>query len=603
MATLPAYGSSDTAQQTPPAPATSQPPSNATYAQIVRISYLEGDVRISRGEENKQDTGATWEKAAAGLPLETGFSLVTGAGRAEIELENASTLYLGENSVLVFNDLHTTAGVPHSELALLTGTVTLHVRPYVPGESFVLKTSTEDFGAGYNDKAYVRLSSYIDGLAITAQKEGAMRLSGPAQEAFAKGQTLFYRDGRQIDSAASSDPDAYAEWDKWVADRVAQRSAAMTNVMKTAGLTSPIPGLADMDGKGSFFPCAPYGTCWDPAAAQQQQQPENKLPEPEPTPAGPSQQSAQAAKATPFTGSEVIERENIFPCIPAVVRYQVARDAITGKEIVIDSRLEVAPWDWAACHAGSWLYRQNHYVWVAGHRRHHHEPVHWVKSGKTVGYVPIHPHDVAGKPPINRKHDVFAVSKKYGLSSVERVKFDANRPIEFLKSPPKELLAQHLPPLSKADNPHLEAHQIADALGSKGGIAKSAGFPISFDHKSQSFMMAGQVMQGNESTKEVAPLTNRGGNFQARAGSSGGSGSRGVGGGVRGGSGSGGSRGSGSSGGGSRGGGGGGSRGGGGGSSGSGGGGGSRGGGGGGGGGSYGGGGGGGAGGGGGGHR
>jgi hypothetical protein len=36
----------------------------------------------------------------ADLPIEVGFSLVTGSGRAEIEFEDASTLYLGENSVL-----------------------------------------------------------------------------------------------------------------------------------------------------------------------------------------------------------------------------------------------------------------------------------------------------------------------------------------------------------------------------------------------------------------------------------------------------------------------------------------------------------------------
>jgi hypothetical protein len=114
--------------------------SDATYAQIVRLSYVEGDVRIARGEQNEKVTGATWEKAVSDLPLETGFSLATGAGRAEIELEDASTLYLGENSVLTFNDLHTTGGVPYSQVALLTGTATLHVRPYMAGEQFVLKT-------------------------------------------------------------------------------------------------------------------------------------------------------------------------------------------------------------------------------------------------------------------------------------------------------------------------------------------------------------------------------------------------------------------------------------------------------------------------------
>ena len=84
---------------------------------------MEGDVRISRGNKS-----AVWETAVADLPLETGFNLVTGAGgRAEIEFEDASTVYLDENSALAFNQLETTGGIPHTALGLLTGTATLHL--------------------------------------------------------------------------------------------------------------------------------------------------------------------------------------------------------------------------------------------------------------------------------------------------------------------------------------------------------------------------------------------------------------------------------------------------------------------------------------------
>ena len=64
-------------------------------------------------------------------------------------------------------------------------------------------------------------------------------------------------------------------------DRVAQRDAAVARVMEASGLTQPIPGMADMDGQGKFFDCAPYGTCWEPmedAAEDQEatQTPENE---------------------------------------------------------------------------------------------------------------------------------------------------------------------------------------------------------------------------------------------------------------------------------------------------------------------------------------
>jgi hypothetical protein len=52
-------------QQASPPPSSAQvlPYSDATYPQIVRISYAEGDVRVSRVTK-----GAAWETAITGLP-------------------------------------------------------------------------------------------------------------------------------------------------------------------------------------------------------------------------------------------------------------------------------------------------------------------------------------------------------------------------------------------------------------------------------------------------------------------------------------------------------------------------------------------------------
>jgi hypothetical protein len=70
--------------QPPPGVSSPQTPPQ-TYDQMVRLSYVQGDVRISRGKEAKHATGGDWGQATAGIPLETGFSLATGKGRAEIE--------------------------------------------------------------------------------------------------------------------------------------------------------------------------------------------------------------------------------------------------------------------------------------------------------------------------------------------------------------------------------------------------------------------------------------------------------------------------------------------------------------------------------------
>jgi hypothetical protein len=144
---------------------------------------------------------------------------------------------------------------------------------------------------------------------------------------------------------------------------------------------------------------------------------------------------------------------------------------------------------------------------------------------------------VKGQPAINIKHEVFVVSGKNDIV-VRQEKFDSGRPVEFLKSPPKEYSLAPLRPLTVAEAPHMEAHPFPNRLGDKGSELARAAIPIHFDPKSQSFLMARQVMQNGKTTTVLAPVSNRSGSLQARAASfSGGSGFHG-GSGMSGGSGS-----------------------------------------------------------------
>src|SRR5581483_10791640 len=61
----------------------------------------------------------------------------------------------------------------------------------------------------------------------------------------------------------------------------------------------------------------------------------------------------------------------------------------------------VDPYAWAVCHSGWWIPQDNHYVWVAGARRHHKCPVKWVKFKHQTVAVPLHPKDVKNKAPLN----------------------------------------------------------------------------------------------------------------------------------------------------------------------------------------------------------
>jgi hypothetical protein len=537
------------ASQTRARAAQAEQTSPATYPQIVRISYVEGDVRIARGARNKPSKDTVWEKAVADLPLETGYSLVTGAGRAEIELEDASTFYLAENSVLTINDLHTTGGIPYTEVALLSGTVSLHVVPYVSGEIFLLKTPVKGLTVTYGDKSNFQVSSYLDGTVVTAPEGGAIRLSGSATTTILTHAVTYRADGQVVPAADAGDVAASADWDKWVDQRVAQRSAAIANVMKASGLTVPIPGMAEMDGKGKFFDCAPYGTCWDPIDAADQQQSKDKLAALDTSsaatsPSGQAISTDSTASVRRTTYERSMDESDIsysFPCSPfggqvilgrhGMERYTVEEDLKTHKKKIIKDETIPGNWEeenenqypheigyqWGVCNAGSWIYRNNHYVWVAGHRRHHHT-IHWVKNGHSVGFVPIHPKDIKGKPPINARHDVFKVSKEKGRLSVVRIKFETSHPIEALNLPPKEFRNESLRPLTRASEPPMQTRMIADAgAGSKANPVKAVAIPLNFDRKSNSFMMASQSVQGGKSVTVMRPV---GGNtnLQARAG-------------------------------------------------------------------------------------
>jgi hypothetical protein len=487
----------------PPSSAQVQPYSDATYPQIVRISYAEGDVRVSRGTK-----GATWETAITGLPLETGFNLVTGKGRAEIEFEDASTVYLADNSALTLNDLRTTAGVPYTELALLTGTATLNLNETIAGESFALYTPVQKLAVFYPNRIYERVSSYLDDLDITPMKPAGAEIETVSYSAFGR----VTRHG---------DPAAFADWDNWVGSRVAERTDTMTAMMEATGLTAPLPGLADMKDQGTFFPCAPYGTCWTPSHLPSEQlssqAPETthegaQLPAPHSQPASPMPQAMGPPPAP-------LLRDTFFPCPPTRVRSLVARDPITGRQNVLYSTMNAMPYDWAVCHAGAWIYRQHRYAWVAGNRRHHHCPVHWVKSGRTVAYVPIHPKDVPGKAPLNQVHGVFALTDKH-RNSVEVARFDPSHGIKLLANPPRQFRNANTPVLARAANPEVQAHHLSDVMvARKATDVRMPGTRLTFDHRSQSFMVAKHDAAGSRSNAERAVVNNHIGSIQARLGS------------------------------------------------------------------------------------
>ena len=613
-----------TATAAPPPPAVSP----SIYPQIVRLSYVEGDVRISRGkpaekvDAHEQDAarqsanlpanggdGTTgWEQAVESIPIESGYSLVTGKGRAVIEFEDASTVYLADNSVLTFGELSTRAGAPTTEMSLLAGTATLDVRTQVPGDTFLLATPTDHVSMQYPQKACLRVDSYLDAVSLTPRQNLTIRLPGmTAARPQTVGQTMTFSHGRRIVMPAAVTASAPSDWDTWVADRVEARDTAMSEAMKDSGLTAPVPGLDALEGKGKFFACQPYGMCWEPAngwtaapanVAEVDPQPGPPPSAPQAVPAKPAPPASSPKAAKPAKPSKtdaymashpgaILHTEDYtFPCMAYPVQELVATDPATGKEQIIDSSFDMSgwpyagpfsagypfgvgyyprrgfspfwgfdafngyyPWDWAVCHTGAWIRWQHHYVWVAGSKRHHHRPICWVKTGGKLGFVPIHPRDVAGKPPVNLKEGIYRVTGKKDLP-IERVGFDERTPLKLLDDAPKEFRQRGLEPLKIAEMPHAVAHSvynwnaagvargatpdrnaspargtaIVNPTAARGFAAREQGTPINFDRKSQTFSVARPVMEGGRTATVNQTLGGGGGSFHGGGSSNGGGG-------------------------------------------------------------------------------
>jgi len=540
------------------------------YPQIVRLSLVQGDVRVAVGKLKGRPETSPWVQAAANMPMESGFSLVTGKGRAEIEFEDASTIYLGENSALTFDELTTQNGVPTTDMVLLTGVASLHLRPTVPGERYSLATPTDGIHVPYGSHADFRLNSFTDAMTITPQEPAEIHLGDVnSMQAFV-GKTFTYTHGVFIPAPASTVND-FAAWDQWVAARVAARSAAMHAVMKESGLKEPLPGMADMNARGKFFDCQPYGTCWEPtngwAKAPAVKQRTDGPPTAENAPAveaGLQGQQPQATaqdatqnarlaqqaqgdelRAEAQTGGGVapamwVEDEQVFPCSPYSLQNWMTLDPMTGAAVVLASDVVYdGGWfsdygfDWAVCHAGSWIYWHHRYAWVAGEHRHHLCPVHWVKAGGKLGYVPIHPHDREGKEPGNLNHGIFVPRDGKG-QGLQRVAYEPGAHVKVLAETPKEFREPPLPSLREAKAPTLEARSMrAGATGSKAVAATSL---IAFDSRAKGFTVTSQVNEGGRSHTEVSHFgggTSGGGSHGFSGGGGGGRGFSGGGGGGR----------------------------------------------------------------------
>ena len=298
----------------------------------VRLGIVQGDVRLSRGSHNRADLKQPWEEALPNENISQGFALATGNGRASIDFEDGSTIYLAENSLLLLSKLSSNDKGDLTAVSLVTGTATLELKTQT-GNRFSIKTPADSLFVDPPEDFHARIDAYLDATAITPQSESGETLNRAGRDPirFKKGESFYLSQGHVINAAEHSpgDPQLFAQkiaalcsqsmlheisearllelcdslqrrsvaapeptpistapldgpanpaspaandWDKWVSDKVHEKDSMTVAALKASGLSSPAPGLDDLYQHGKFFECAPYGTCWQPAVDHISQQ-------------------------------------------------------------------------------------------------------------------------------------------------------------------------------------------------------------------------------------------------------------------------------------------------------------------------------------------
>jgi hypothetical protein len=149
-----------------------------------------------------------------------------------------------------------------------------------------------------------------------------------------------------------------------------------------------------------------------------------------------------------------------------------------------------------------------------------------------VGYVPLHPKDVAGKLPINMKDGIILPNKKGDAIELKHDDFKQGKSVELLAEAPKEFRATEVAQLKIADAPQEEAYSAFSALGWKSALAtkdkmksgyesatgfamKGQGAPMTFNRRTQSFVVAQTETQSGRTSKLEVPVGGRVGSVQA----------------------------------------------------------------------------------------
>jgi FecR protein len=430
--------------------------------QMVWLNSAEGEVTFSPGHKGKPELGKDWIPANSGQVMEDGYTLVTQKGRAEIEFENGTVVYLAANSVLQFDKLAVTEGKTETQLNLLTGTAAI---AHVSRDMTYLDTPVVELRFVGTQTA--RLESTLDGVVIHAV-EGDLPLvrEQSGVTTLKAGESAAYVDGKTIPLKQEEETADTKEWGQWVAAHLAERRALLAEGLKETGWKEPTPGLAGMVKNGKFYDCAPYGKCWEPNEQTERAEAQTT----------PSATQQAPASGSPQQGKTVINRTLLSRC--PMEAWMVSTKTGAGGA---GNRVE-----YGTCFQGSWA----HHRFVVG--RLHHHPCYFVKAKNGIGIVPKHPLDVKGKTPINAKSGILVLVAEKGRLQAG-VQQTTDKGIQLVASPRSGIERELIAGAPRVAQPAIQGKLVETIVPRENlGATRSGGQKnaptIQYDFKTRNFV-------------------------------------------------------------------------------------------------------------------
>jgi len=227
-----------------------------SQARIVRISYVEGDVRL--------DTGHGYESATMNVPLTERDWLQTGSdGWAEVQLEDGSLIRLAPNTVIAFTQLaRASSGATLTTVDLDQGEAEFKVAQHNDGEfNVTVKKNTIALTRSSSFRVTSTNANPLE-VAVLKGEVGVSDTDNGGEVAVKKNET-FVLDPNDVARYALDkgvDADDLDQWSTQRDDALSQYASAGQGYAQ-----SPYQyGASDLNYYGQYYDVPGYGEVWQP---------------------------------------------------------------------------------------------------------------------------------------------------------------------------------------------------------------------------------------------------------------------------------------------------------------------------------------------------